>query len=417
MDKLKYSINSIKWDIELEKRLKSDKHLEKYGFKVYSQSDEDGIIEEIFNRIGTTNKKFIEFGVENGLESNSHYLLLKGWNGLWIEGSIEKYEEINKALWRRFEKGELANTEVTSQRFIQFFELFNKSVDGRKTDIRFRSYLAEGNQLFEGIAGIEGEIDFLSVDIDGNDIYVWENIKVVNPRVVCIEYNGKIAPSSDWVQPYNPNYIWDGTDFVGSSLNYINKIAKEKGYILVGTNVSGVNAFFIRNDLYGEKFYKSENLEDFYNPSRYDLSSRKIGHPSFSYIGDRNTEKLWYSNIRDIQYLTGFSHLETMEDGKKFCWTNSLESEILLYNDNFENYELEVLNYFEGMRIVLPDISKKEILLNLGLNKINIFMSNYNNGWLKLRILTDKLWIPKDSLDTRKLGVGIISKEINLSKK
>ena len=69
------------------------------------------------------------------------------------------------------------------------------------------------------------------------------------------------------------------------------------------------------------------------------------------------------------------------------------------------------------MRIVLPDISKKEILLNLGLNKINIFMSNYNNGWLKLRILTDKLWIPKDSLDTRKLGVGIISKEINLSKK
>ena len=64
---------------------------------------------------------------------------------------FEQYEEINKALWRRFEKGELANTEVTSQRFIQFFELFNKSVDGRETDIRFRSYLAEGNQLFEGI--------------------------------------------------------------------------------------------------------------------------------------------------------------------------------------------------------------------------------------------------------------------------
>ena len=64
---------------------------------------------------------------------------------------FEQYEKINKALWRRFEKGELANTEVTRQRFIQFFELFNKSVDGRETDIRFRSYLAEGNQLFEGI--------------------------------------------------------------------------------------------------------------------------------------------------------------------------------------------------------------------------------------------------------------------------
>lgn len=64
---------------------------------------------------------------------------------------FEQYEKINKALWRRFEKGELANTEVTRQRFIQFFEQFGKNVDGRETDIRYRSYLAEGNQLFEGV--------------------------------------------------------------------------------------------------------------------------------------------------------------------------------------------------------------------------------------------------------------------------
>ena len=64
---------------------------------------------------------------------------------------FEQYEKINKALWRRFEKGELANTEVTRQRFIQFFEQFGKNVDGREADIRYRSYLAEGNQLFEGV--------------------------------------------------------------------------------------------------------------------------------------------------------------------------------------------------------------------------------------------------------------------------
>ena len=64
---------------------------------------------------------------------------------------FEQYEKINKALWRRFEKGELANTEVTRQRFIQFFEQFGKNVDGREIDIRYRSYLAEGNQLFEGV--------------------------------------------------------------------------------------------------------------------------------------------------------------------------------------------------------------------------------------------------------------------------
>ncbi|MEZ7765511.1 YjjG family noncanonical pyrimidine nucleotidase [Gemella sp. 27098_8_92] len=64
---------------------------------------------------------------------------------------FEQYEKINKSLWRRFEKGELANAEVTRQRFIQFFEQFGKNVDGREIDIRYRSYLAEGNQLFEGV--------------------------------------------------------------------------------------------------------------------------------------------------------------------------------------------------------------------------------------------------------------------------
>src|SRR5262245_41373742 len=60
--------------------------LECFGFKSYSQYDEDGIIEEIFRRIGTTNKRFIEFGVEDGLENNTLKLLLEGWGGLWIEG-------------------------------------------------------------------------------------------------------------------------------------------------------------------------------------------------------------------------------------------------------------------------------------------------------------------------------------------
>ena len=70
-------------------RWQNPKSLERYGFKVYSQNDEDGIIQEIFSRIGTASKRFIEFEVQNGLESSCHYLLLKGWSGLWIEGSAE----------------------------------------------------------------------------------------------------------------------------------------------------------------------------------------------------------------------------------------------------------------------------------------------------------------------------------------
>ena len=64
--------------------------LERYGFKAYSQNDEDGIIQEIFNRIGVTNKTFVEFGAYDGLENNTTYLLMKGWRGLWIDGDPKK---------------------------------------------------------------------------------------------------------------------------------------------------------------------------------------------------------------------------------------------------------------------------------------------------------------------------------------
>jgi hypothetical protein len=83
-----------RWDKELERRLNSPEYLERYGFKVYSQNDEDGIISEIFSRIGTTNKVFIEFGVQDGLECNTHYLLHENWSGLWIEGDKKYYKAI-----------------------------------------------------------------------------------------------------------------------------------------------------------------------------------------------------------------------------------------------------------------------------------------------------------------------------------
>ena len=95
------------WDIRTEKRFRRRKALEPYGFKVYSQNDEDGIISEIFKRIGTTDKRFIEFGVENGLECNSHYLLLKGWSGLWLEGSKEQVRQIKNRFRPVLQSGQL----------------------------------------------------------------------------------------------------------------------------------------------------------------------------------------------------------------------------------------------------------------------------------------------------------------------
>lgn len=210
-----------RWDKATEQRLKNEKCLEGYGFKTYSQNDEDGIIEEIFDRIGTTNRTFIEFGVENGLESNCHLLLHKGWNGLWIDGGKEHYEQILIKFNPVIQNGQLKVTNAFITR-----ENINELIEDAK---------------------IVGSIDLLSVDVDGNDYYIWEAINVVDPRVVIIEYNGKFPPSVDWKMAYDKNHIWPETDWHGASLKALQLLGESKGYQLVGTNINGANAFFVNN--------------------------------------------------------------------------------------------------------------------------------------------------------------------------
>ena len=213
------------WDYKTKERMKNEKALEQYGYKVYSQNDEDGIIHEIFRRIGTTNKVFIEFGVQNGLESNCHLLLHYGWSGLFLEGSEEYCDEIKMRFKPVVDSGRLKvqNAFITKD---NINELFAK------------------NRFF-------GEIDLLSIDVDGNDFYIWEAIDSVSPRVVIIEYNGKFPPDLDWKQAYNEKHVWDGSDWHGASLKSLELLGTKKGYALVGTDIRGVNAFFVRSDIYG----------------------------------------------------------------------------------------------------------------------------------------------------------------------
>ena len=83
-------------ELEYKRRIENPLYIDRYGYKVYSQCDEDGIIQEIFNRIGTTNRKFVEFGVQNGLECNTHFLLHKGWEGVWIEANKKHFGNLCK---------------------------------------------------------------------------------------------------------------------------------------------------------------------------------------------------------------------------------------------------------------------------------------------------------------------------------
>ncbi len=211
------------------------------GFKVYSQNEEDGIIEEIFRRIGCTNRTFVEFGVDDGLENNSLKLILEGWRGLWLEGSP-------------------ANVEAIRAKFSDVI------ADGRL--VIDHAFIARDNINAIIRRTFSGEIDLISIDIDGNDIYVMESLEVINPRVIVIEYNGKFRPPLSITQTYDPNFVWAKRDYTGSSLAAIEKVAARKGYSLVACNIMGINAFLVRNDLLADKFHAPFTAEHHYQPAR-----------------------------------------------------------------------------------------------------------------------------------------------------
>jgi len=235
-------------------RYRDQRHLVPYGYKTYSQTDEDGIIAEIFRRIGTGQQRFIEFGVETGIECNTMNLLIQGWSGLWLDGSAQHLQKISERLGAYQAAGQL----VAAHAFI----------------------MAENiNDLFVQ-NGFTGEIDLLSIDIDGNDFWVWQAINVINPRVVIIEYNATWRPPVAVVQPYQADSMWNGHDnYFGASLEALEKLGRQKGYALVGCNYGGGNAFFVRNDLAREELFMAPfTARQHYEPPRF-FFALTAGHP------------------------------------------------------------------------------------------------------------------------------------------
>jgi len=227
---------------EYFRRKKYPAHLQNFEKKVFSQNGEDGIIEEIFNRIGTTNKTFVEFGVENGTENNSIYLLKeKKWHGLWIEGVETCF---NKA--SEFTKGLDVKIDLNFVTVENILDILNKY-------------------------DIPRELDFLSVDIDGNDYYVLSQIlSTFRPRVVCVEYNASVGPESHFKIEYDPSFRWDTSKYFGASLQCMNDILNNRDYRLVSCDAGGVNAFFVRRDLLQGKFIAPENpVHFFYSAPKY----------------------------------------------------------------------------------------------------------------------------------------------------
>lgn len=223
-------------------RFASPLRLERFGQKTFSQFDEDGIIAEIFRRIGETSRTFVEIAAGDGKENCTALLLSQGWRGLWAECGKDNLRSIQEAWPSEIAAGQL-------------------KIAGKLITVEnVNDVIAQ--------SGVGDEVDLLVMDIDGNDYHVLEAIKL-RPRVICTEYFARKPPPVRWIMRRSDDYNQGIEKATSASLQSFEDMLTPRGYSLVGTSVIGVNAFFVRSDLVEGKFEAPFTAYNHYNSTHY----------------------------------------------------------------------------------------------------------------------------------------------------
>lgn len=227
-------------------------------FKVFSQFGDDGIIQYLLQQVDIPEDKrtFIEFGVQDYQESNTRFLLMNdNWSGLILDGSAGNIGKI------------VADTQFWRHDLTAVAAFIDR---------------ANVNDLFAR-NGFKGEIGLLSVDIDGNDYWVWEAIDVVNPIIVVCEYNSVFGAEHAVTIPYDPAFQRGAAHYSnlywGVSLKALCLLASRRGYAFVGCNSAGNNAYFIRRDKLGS--LKSLECAEGYVDARFRESRNRNGELTY----------------------------------------------------------------------------------------------------------------------------------------
>ena len=273
-DSVQYQLNHLAEQIEQAKilaaqpmvwelrGLKDPIPLWKSEFRVFSQFGDDGITQCVISRIHlpSAEQRFIEFGVENYREANTRFLLLNdNWSGLVMDGSENYISNVRseQIYWR--------NDLTALARFI--------------TRENINSIIKE--------AGFSGRLGLLSIDVDGNDYWIWEALTAVDPAIVIVEYNGIFGGSEPVTIPYQAEFVRQNAHYSylywGTSLPALCHLAARKGYVWIGCNTAGNNAYFVRKE-YASAFLLPSLPADFV-PAKFrearDRDSR------LAYIGQR----------------------------------------------------------------------------------------------------------------------------------
>jgi len=263
---------------KLNRQKNEIKSLAEVEWRAFSQWGEDGIIDWLVARLPDIPSIFIEFGVGNYWESNTRMLLqLRNWRGLVFDGSQENIDSIK-----------------------------NQNIFWRHTLIAERAFIDRDN--INGLishAGFSGEIGLLSIDIDGNDYWVWEAISVVNPVVVVCEYNAVFGDLYKLTVPYDKDFqrtkIHFSNLYFGASLPALIYLAQHKGYVFAGTNSNGCNAFFIREDRATEVLKSLNEIRSFSSSIR---ESRDIHGQLTFFHGDERPRVINRLPVVDLETNT-----------------------------------------------------------------------------------------------------------------
>jgi hypothetical protein len=255
-DTFKVLLNLGRLQAENNRSKKNIKSLGEVEFQVFSQRGEDGIIQYIISQVEIPNKIFIEFGVENYTESNTRFLLINNnWSGLVID---------------------------SDKRNIRFIK--NDFIYWKYDLTAFHSFITSENinRLINEFTNYE-DIGLLSIDVDGNDYWIWAAIDVIKPRIVICEYNSVFGPNAKVSVPYSPDFRKEKAHYsnlyFGASLSALRHLAGKKGYDFIGTGEAGVNAFFVRKDI-STPFKKYKEDEGFVFSANRDSRDKK-GRLSF----------------------------------------------------------------------------------------------------------------------------------------
>lgn len=259
----------------LERTSQILKNIHHSEFKVFSQWGDDGIINFLINYLEIESKRFIEFGVESYTECNTRFLLVNdNWTGLIMDGSSSHINSVkNEDISWKFNLTAVAAF-ITAENINQVIE---------ENDFN-------------------GEIGLLSIDIDGNDYWVWKAINIIKPVIVIIEYNSVFGSENPWTVPYKASFNRTEAHYTnlyyGSSLTALCNLSEEKGYTFIGCNSNGNNAYFVRNNKL--KLLKPKTIAEGYVDANFAESRDESGNLTF--IRDkRRLEKLKGMKIYNTQ--------------------------------------------------------------------------------------------------------------------